>query len=222
MKIGELLEDDQRVKIPPADIPIRNSSKYSLTNDIQDKRSKRIGKGARASVFKHPKDPSKVVKYVQIYDDNPRNDAYVQYVDLAMKNRDNPFFPRIYKAKMVRHANRESAYTLVLTMEKLQPLANLDDINDKLEFSTSQLIKRLGIPISNPVSGVYDLDYWLNDASNRNNLKRETKNPQLKQALELMEPFWRVHMNDLHNENFMVRLTKSGPQLVFVDPFESY
>ncbi len=63
---------------------------------------------------------------------------------------------------------------------------------------------------------------WLWDyPEKRKFLRDNTNNPTFREALEVMEPLFErfVGRSDLHLNNWMIRLTAVGPQLVIIDPF---
>ena len=227
MKILEILreydeaveDDDLKHDIPKVEIPHRSSKRYSIEDirrSVSYKHGK-LGSGAQATAHPHPNDPTKIVKYVKVDTRDPARDSHVQYINMVSKHRNNPFFPRIYNAKTLHHEDADEI-TLVVVMEKLHPVASAWETDEKLEYSVSQMMRRLGIKVDEPISNPFALDSFMSNQGNRKQLRDSTDNPQFKEALELMEPFFRKHGTDLHNENFMVRLTGHGPQLVFADP----
>ena len=65
-----------------------------------------IGGGIQANVYAPPslQRSNKVVKIAMMFVE-PENDAYTRYVNLVLDHPDNPFFPKIYFAKMYRVAD---------------------------------------------------------------------------------------------------------------------
>jgi len=205
MKTLDLLEKD----IPRIE---KNQRPMQLS-----RRHKVLGQGKQGIAQEHSRDPNKVIKTSNIYTENPERDEYVQFIKMILDHQNNPFFPRIHSAKMV-YNNQTDGYQLVTTMEKLIPLTG-----EKIKDASAQLMKQLGITTRKPFS--HDEDWtpnlwkWFDKPRNRSKLRRETKNPQLKQALELLEPYIKKFGQDLHTNNFMIRLTGHGPQLVILDPY---
>jgi hypothetical protein len=179
----------------------------------------KLGVGAQGRAHAHPKQQHVVVKTADVYE--PDTDPYVNFVKIAMEHQDNPFFPKIYKAKLVRVGDH--MYQLVLTMERLQESAN-----PKIADAVVENFKRLGFPqdIADTTTEEKDtitivkIRAWLRSHSNRRQLAKDTPNPQFSEALTLLEPLLKRFENDMHAHNWMVRLTSSGPQLVIIDPID--
>lgn len=224
MKILDILREEQQDTeggVSDITIPHRSSKTYGIESMRTKANYKRgtLGSGAQATAHDHPNDPTKIVKYVDLWKSNPASEPYVQWINLVMKNQNNPFFPRVFNAKTIRHKDTGST-TLVVVMEKLQPLADMWNANEKLQHAANEMIKRLGVDVADPSGDAFEFNHYMRDANRRQELRSKTKNPQFKEALALMEPLFRKHGTDLHNENIMVRLTGVGPQLVFVDPLQ--
>jgi hypothetical protein len=179
-----------------------------------------LGYGIQGKAYNHPKQPNSVIKTAKIED--PENDAYVEFIKLAMKNQDNPFFPRIHSAKIIKAGSLTTykpagaaPYKLVINMEKLQPYlySNVTD-------AAQGMFQRLGVPEkvaqSTEAGALFN---YLTNARNRNMLAAATKNSQFRRALDLLEPHIRKFGHDLHAGNWMIRLTGHGPQIVILDPF---
>jgi hypothetical protein len=56
-----------------------------------------------------------------------------------------------------------------------------------------------------------------NTHERRLNIYKNTRDPQLKQAMKLMEPLFNNYIEDMHEGNVMLRLEPT-PHLVFIDP----
>ena len=233
MKILEILREEQWVvdedsedeytpyQRPQVDIPHRDTKSYSVDTMRRGTHAKHgtLGSGSQATAHPHPKDPTKIIKYVDLWKSNPANDPHVQWIDLASKHQDNPFFPRIFNTKTVRHQDTNKV-TLIVVMEKLHPIADMWNASEKLGDAANQMINRLGIDVKDAAGDGYGLAIYMSSSERRKELRNKTKNPQFKEALTVLEPLFRKHGTDLHNENVMVRLTGVGPQLVFVDPLQ--
>jgi len=176
-----------------------------------------LGTGDYGAASAHPRQQNVVVKSAYVKD--PKTDGYLKFIRLVQEHQDNPFFPKIYKAKMIKHSKYEG-YDLILTMERLH------EANDpKISDAVVQNFERLGLP-SNIAASTTKKGYesvtasrkWLEDSSNRQELAKNTPNPKFREALNILEPLLAGSNNDLHARNWMVRLTSSGPQLVVIDP----
>lgn len=168
-----------------------------------------MGSGLQATVSKTKSNT--VVKKASVSNDiHPERDAYVQYVKLVSENQGNPFFPHIYKARLFKQQPEEGAEIgrmyIVVHMERFHEMRD-----EKISDSIQELVKSLGI--GNLTDRSFD------DSASRFAIAEETSNPQLRDAIFLMEPLFQQFGSDLHIGNFMVRLTSTGPQLVFADPF---
>jgi hypothetical protein len=174
-----------------------------------------MGQGTQGKAYLHPSRPNSIIKTADVED--PETDSYVDFIKLSMKHQNNPFFPKIYNAKIVANKdNIQYPYTLIVNMEKLQPLRD-----SKVSDVAKEMLERLGFP--HHVAQIPDRDhlfYYMNSSSNRAELANNTKNPQFKEALELLEPYIKYFHHDLHADNLMVRLTGSGPQIVIIDPLK--
>lgn len=198
MKLFELLErQEPKIDFRPRQI-----------KNIDVLKAGTMGQGLQAVVGKTK--GNTVIKKAAIYGNN---DAYLQYVALIAEHQDNPFFPQIYSAKVFQEAPPEDVkgyakgqMYLVVHMERLHEINN-----PKIKDAVEEQAKRLGI-------GSLE-DVTLDDEYDRKSIAGDTNNPQLKEALELMEPLFQYYGSDMHLGNWMVRLTSTGPQLVFADPF---
>lgn len=156
---------------------------------------------------------------------NLQNDAYYQYI-MASKEYapSNPYFPRVYGITYKKDPNGliKPRYAIekfiplsALTPEELSVLVDrifitpnmLSDINNKnLASSIGFFIKRIRF---NAMHG---------DVRARN-----IKDKKLLQAFQLIDGLIASNGNfayDLHENNFMVRRTPVGPQLVLMDPID--
>lgn len=187
-----------------------------------------LGTGADAEVYQHPKKSNTVVKFAFVR--NPKHDGFVDYVKMIEQHKDNIFFPRIYTAKLYDHSNpkyEDEDYNLVVTMEKLIPLNH-----PKVAHMRDELLKSIGIS-EKDLADMRDL-FGTREADSHETLRLKAKfssprwrrrlmavstNDEFKRALQLLEPLMSKYATDLHLNNFMVRLTGTGPQLVITDPF---
>jgi hypothetical protein len=182
----------------------------------EDSKGKNMGSGVQGYATMHPTQQNVVVKTADVY--NVDEDAYVEFVKLALEHQDNPFFPKIYKAKLVRMG--EFFHRLVITMERLHDISK-----PKIADAIVANFRRLGIPqdvadttTSTDTIKVIAIRALLNDRIYRQHLAKVTPNPKFREALTLLDPYIEKFVNDLHAQNWMARLTPSGPQLVIIDP----
>jgi len=219
---------DLKEQLGPSEIAL---STKTAKGEPQMPKTPQLGKpGAEASAFQTKSSPGTITKVIPNIRD-PKDSAQVVFTQIAMANEGNPFFPRFYKAKMVPHG-KEGMNTLFVEMEKLQPL-----FSDKLKHMVPHLLKQLGIPKSlfSKMKGIVSkslnqdasdsmvryavFSHAMNNWPNLKQMAKNTKNPEFSKAIAALKP-WQNEFNlDLHKDNWMIRLTGSGPQLVIIDPF---
>lgn len=218
---------------------IRTSDK-PVNDIIQHRNTNVIGTGAQAIAYMHKKFPGKVVKTIQI---TGTDDPSYQFLRLAMRHQNNPYFPKIFSVKMyptnkVEYNTRgdefdkidpldkngfgkfspppsQLGYTIYVAMEKLTKHPNLTT-ND-LEYFGIQ-----DFPIPQRMRGYKrqsEIKFRLafKDADYRQYMQQIVKDPQLKQALRLLEPLFRHYEPDMHGSNIMMR----GNQMVIIDPISN-
>lgn len=201
-----------------------------------------LGVGLEASAYDHPTHPGAILKYVNIKEDDPNENAQVSFVHLALENKDNPFFPRIYRAKVIplKDNPRGLPYQMVIEMEKLYPL-----FGNKIRDVLPHILENLGIKpkhIANLMKkGMtdpnVDMEKWhktkkgtglfyafvdmMDNWDTLEKMAQMTKIPELTDAINKLQNWQHNYglSTDLHHGNFMFRLTSVGPQLVFTDPF---
>lgn len=203
----------------------------------QHPQTKELGKGREAKAFEHPTHPGSVLKYVTIKRE-PNESAQVVFTQMAIEHKDNPFFPKIYKAKVIPMEDPEHGrYQMIVEMEKLQPLTG-----NKIRHMIPHILKQVGLEekdvkkliksgVTNPNA---DMSNWLedpkgqkaaiafadivNDWETLERMAQYSKNPQFAEAIQAIQD-WNMDFNlDLHHDNLMFRLTSVGPQLVILDP----
>jgi hypothetical protein len=163
-------------------------------------------------------------------------DPTITFLKLVLENQDNPFFPRIYHARIYKDKTGERDHMLlIIQMEKLTSL-----LSPKIRDAAAALFKQLGIELTkkqqdnldvltNPkmvanrhvsmlASNIDDIYFDVDDRTLDKNLQK-SKNPKFNEAVKLLYPYVEFGMSDLHANNWMVRLTPHGPQLVIIDPF---
>jgi hypothetical protein len=195
MKVFELLEYDTKIDLTPRQVQ----------RSIDVTKGGELGSGFQAWVGKTKSNTA--IKKAKIPSRNPENSAYVQFVKLVSEHQDNPFFPRIYSAKLLQEPLGDQF--LIVHMEKLYPIEH-----PKIRFNVKEMSKLLKLP------NIFT-DFSVDRPEIRKEIAEKTKNPKLKEALELLEPMFVKYGSDMHRENWMVRLTSIGPQIVIADPFYS-
>lgn len=158
-----------------------------------------------------------------------KKDGYKIYVDSIAKNNlssKNPFLPRVYEVSLAKTPKGNDLPTF--KMEKLQTLTSIDDsmlfgIANSLFNDATSLAYTAGLLDSNPDSGE------ITDHCLANMIKYvlkfhkfdEIKNSKFKEALLFINELAEENKLslDLHANNFMIRPTSHGPQLVITDPF---
>lgn len=132
-----------------ANIP---KSKKAVGNILKNKNLAQAGTGVQAVAYLHKKFPNTIVKAIYI---EGEHDAAYQFVRLCMNHQNNPFFPKIFYAKMydTRYDGIEQSklyksndlpdyrpQLLIVVMEKLHK------IDEDMGYETSlQLLQSLGI-----------------------------------------------------------------------------
>ncbi len=210
MKLSELIETVETSG--DWNIPIIQTK----TDNRPSERGKYMGSGRQARVYEFPNLPGSVIKHVMV-NPNVKIDTHANFINLALKHQDNPFFPQIYNAKLYTDDKRTEV-VLVVQMEKLFPTTAW-----KLADSTEALLNSLGInskPLPDQQANIDDI-LWnaFKTSTRRLELAEETKNPQFAKAIYTLEPLFMKYANDISASNMMIRLTSVGPHLVFVDPF---
>lgn len=210
-------------KAPSADFDLGIEWKIPVvqTKDdtIPSEKGKQIGRGRQARVYEFPNRPGSVIKHVSI-DPDVKEDPHANFINLALIHQDNPFFPKIYNAKIYVNKNK-IGMSLIVQMEKLHPIDS-----DTLSEVGASLLASLGIgpdSVEFDQHGIQNIDNRLwqafESSTRRMELAENTKNPHLAKAIYAIEPLFRKFHNDISSQNLMLRLTSAGPHLVFTDPF---
>ena len=221
MKIIELLTEKIKTSkignIPVKHLPLgRNFSKKALHQDF-------VGEGQEAMVFNKRNDPNTVIKVSLIAEDTPEKNGTVQYISAAMDHQNNPFVPRISKAKIYTIPGQYDV--LYIEMEKLHELRA-----NKLKHNAEPIFKSLGLTnelfqksfklkqiFDGATDPITELMHWMfADKAIMKEIIDISPNPQFKEALHIVQST--AGNIDMHAGNFMFRLTSVGPQLVITDP----
>jgi hypothetical protein len=169
------------------------SSRKDAEQKLGEQGFEMLGSGSNASVFSHPR-LNYVVKIFDITDQ-----AYLEFVKIAMQHKTNPHFPRFRGLPF-----RINGRTMAVRMEKLS------------EWSYSR--RERDQVIDSVISAVaYNSADWMDRMDDHYLDFVETHWPQLPAAVALLHERWQdsgMHW-DLHEHNVMLR----GTVLVFTDPF---
>jgi hypothetical protein len=184
---------------------------------------KRVGRGQAAQVFASPND-NVVIKTFSTFLGN--SEATMQFLRMATKHQDNPYFPKIYSIKQYKgpigpktQAGKDTRGlpTIVVKMEKLQKITT-QDIDWWLDCLG--IVRPAGMvdddpneTLSNHVKALFDSSEWVTE------LYHTTRDQNLKKALRLLRPLLAIYGSDLIRGNFMMR-SGSTNQLVFTDPLD--
>jgi hypothetical protein len=213
MKLSEIIQEA---------IDLDNAIPVNLKHgkNLPDIKGEHLGQGVEATAYHTGQ--GTITKIIEINpNESPKDNSTIRFLKLILQHQDNPFFPRIYNAKLYRNRNYKSTqqkieYFMMVQIEKLTPISqkNIYDI-------LPSIFKQIGV---NPTKEKYDdndiytqalLDM---DVSELKELSTRSKNPKFKEAINLLAPYITRYGNDLHDENLMIRLTPHGPQLVITDP----
>lgn len=226
MKLFEIMRPVIRTHQMKADFDLAK-----LNQRAEDMSSDTDNVGMYASVKRNNKLPHEVTKVTHM-PSALEKDGYYQYVMAIQSHmKDNPFLPRIHIIDIKRSAKglTKPSYR----MEKLWPYKVLDvdslqAIGSKCFSNFGDLNKLLnGLSILSSEDAKKDavwkkicqLVYQLVTHQELDNVG--DINPQLLQAADIINMVIAKDSsfhNDMHYNNFMVRLTSTGPQLVITDP----
>lgn len=175
----------------------------------------RLGSGVQTVAYER-KHANSVIRHTKVID--PKTDLHLKFIKIALQHQDNPFFPRIFHAKLYAPANYMEPHILLTEMERLQPL-HVDEM-----FGSEQDILAFFYSIGFKPNEVTTLDY-LQDFTDvpvlLRKLAQDTHNEKFAEALTILADEFHMNSFDLHSGNWMIRLTGVGPQLVIVDPVAS-
>jgi hypothetical protein len=218
MKLQELFENiDISTETP---VSFKGQKWFPVSGDL-------VGTGMQAKVYHTGQ--GVVTKVASI---GGMNDSTMKFLQIILDHQDNPFFPKIYHARVYKDKDKRiDRLVLLVQMEKLTPLSS-----DKIEDAAIHLFDQLGFELNdveertiaaasyNSRQGVRlqmltrYVDMFFDTTQDQDNLLQKSKNPKFNEAIKLLHPYM-DGMSDLHAGNWMVRLTGHGPQLVIIDPF---
>jgi hypothetical protein len=223
MRISEIINE---LKI---DIPI---SKGKTSGVISNPNLEYIANGVQAIAYAHKQKPGTVIKVSAI---TGENDPVYQFLRVCINHKDNPYFPKIYKAKKfnlskisddgleylekqtnfdMEPIHNNKLYQIILVVEKLHE-CNIELLQSHMErLNLMNLIKRY----TNP-RWQKRIDIATNVAFDKKEfrlaIRQTTSDKQFADAMRIMEPLFTKFRSDLHLGNFMVR---DNGELVLNDP----
>lgn len=188
-----------------------------------------VGSGLQSNV--HDSGMGTVIKMAFIDKKHGLNDAAIQTVKMITQNQDNPFFPKIYHARVYQDTSHDQHMLLLVQMEKLIPITN-----KKIRDAVLSQLQQLGITTVNPrhitnantkdivQSTMFNMTDTVDDiVTGHESFAKvfgKSKNPEFIKAMQLVTRGATKLGADLHADNWMVRLTGQGPQIVIIDPFQ--
>lgn len=189
MKVQELLlELEGRFKAKPT-----NQTYDAYTNWLRLHHKRGVlGSGGSARVFDHPTDKTIAVKVFLAKDIN-----YLKYAEWCMKNKSNPWVPKIHDIQFFKHyKGEEYAVVFMERLDKLPPVLY------------GKFLEDIGLVWS-------DFSQDQREAMKKviANLKKRGEDPNLIKVLSFL--FKNFQYFDLHRGNFLMR---GRGQVVFVDP----
>lgn len=174
-----------------------------------------LGHGRFGYAVKHKSDDAIVKKVVRRPRDDLRYDGYYTWITGSHKlANQNPYIPRVYNITVFKDTDGQKKYKI--DMEKLIPLTDLTD--EDYEIIAKKISPDLLQAIRDPFNKDKRASVIANFLAYR---AYNIKDDDLKDALALIDRLTKRsfgHFSDIHYGNVMVRRTKFGPQLVFVDP----
>lgn len=145
----------------------------------------KIGSGTWGEVFSKPNDPLALKLF------HPEDEAYTDFIKLAMQNQNNPHFPKFH-GKMMKVTDDYNA----IRMEKLTP---------NKSKALAELLEDYLLVLDGSSEYVNRAKLW----------PLLLKNPKLKEACKLIaQNLLNIHYLDLQPQNIMMR----GNTVVFTDP----
>jgi len=180
--------------------------------------SKRMGAGAFAYVYQSKKHRDRVVKVGYCNDgdvyDHPHTDPYLMYLKKVLKNRTNPYFPKVHSIKIYKYVyhrkslddyHEDTHYYFVIELEKLAGFYGL---------STGDRKRAMYRHFPKHTTGAFRENLFDRCAKEYDRF--------LKKAIMIIRKVGgdgQTYSEDFHTGNFMWRVVKNRqPQLVITDP----
>jgi hypothetical protein len=239
MKLFELFEPEFKDTKKTVDYDRKKLSNKAYKDPSKDE----LGKGLYSRVRTDPHDPHMAIKSEKgAYDvfkmDYNAYYAWVKAISPYMKS--NPYLPRVYVID-----DRTDASGSKNPRYKMEKLYSPDEVNLKVLLALAeklydeQTMRDIRIEAKQVYDQYYDgqygtdeiaknkfkLYFWREYIANSYKLWElgdESDDENLKQALAIVKSLITgpdaQHSEDMHDGNFMIRITPHGPQLVFTDP----
>lgn len=221
MKIYEIIQEDP--------FQVQDLKRKTLPGFAVDKENTKhyINHGHFSSVYGHPDNPHDVVKATRRFSEEDGYEAFIRALAEDEEMRDNIYMPRIRTARVITSTKTDQKASMV-RMERLEPLSKLSEREAHMLF-----VNLVGNETALKAKAEYD-DSWgvaafcwrqsLTSFLNYHSSGRIASTAINEDWLEALawvrnvasERGWSM---DLHSENWMVRRTPYGPQLVITDPF---
>ena len=184
-----------------------------------------IGTGFYSDVFN--KDDWSVEKVSKFPDHNEDPvDPYTFYIKYLVDHHiseSNPFFPRVYSIQKNSHSSEDnSQYSF-----QIEKLLNLDNLNIQSLKSAASMIG-LYLDAEHDYTGAFVKEIVENIRSYTEGIaKPPLYNEKFLEAISTLKKIFKQYKTfhksemgwDINKNNIMVRLGKTGAQLVFTDPF---
>lgn len=192
--------------------------------DMREPTAKPLGKGTNAKVYDHPKDPHMVNRVTKAYNNASHEKSYDTFIEAMLDDPDaktNIHFPRVYGVRKFK--SREGKVRARYETERLVPMQSVElevlkaaiDSVYELDYEKYPVenVSKLGVTFAMQMQTAITYDAY--DSITSDELVRALK--FVKKVRETIAPNSYGGF-DLHDENIMLRLTPTGPQIVFSDP----
>lgn len=216
MRLFELIQEDP--------FTVQDTERKTLPSFATDTyRGKNyIDQGYFSSVFGHPDNPHDVVKGSKRFDSEDGYEGFIRALAEDETMRDNIYMPRIRTARVITSTKTGQKSTMI-RMERLQQLKALSE-----REAYMILVNLIGRTNAFEYKETKEVDTWqralkyfLDMHSGNMPPSSDIINEDWLEAYNWVQRVSREkgwHM-DLHSENWMMRRTPYGPQLVITDPF---
>ncbi len=169
----------------------------------------------------HPRDPHTFIKSTK-YTSYLNDDAFHKYIEMVVnlhkKGIDNPYFPAVYEIKITRDNEKKTRpqyHLQALQKPQLYDVEALKGMAERMFHDPERIAdsQHSDVVWSSICSAV---KYAVQD-----NDVKPIKDTELLQAVKYIRALKRTNPDwdlDMHSNNFMIRGTSVGPQLVITDP----
>lgn len=209
--------------------PLAKSSLKIHSNNVEE-----FPKGTQARVYRTS--AGVVTKFIRL---DSKDESTVRFYRLISEHQNNFLFPRIFSAKLYEIEGTLENGTMVMTKDywlivQMEELFHLNKISTENRF-VKQLLENSGISVEskyrildNEDTLFHHLFFVIRDLfqkgkneSIQGDVKYEVRGSQIPKFIGEIRAIMRFQtVWDLGVDNYMVRLTKTGPQLVMLDPIK--